>query len=156
MISMADAPLRLVVDASVLIAEIMRRSGRARLAHPSLDLFIPEYTWGEVRHELPKRVDQFARRHMLTLVQQERVLKAGLESVERNVTVVPALSYLPMEAEARWRIARDPRDWPTVALALVLGSGIWTEDRDFLGCGVATWSTSTLTHLLELLDAEDQ
>jgi predicted nucleic acid-binding protein len=153
---MANAPLRLVVDASVLVAELLRGSGRARLAHPSLDLFIPAYTWDEVRHELPKRVDQFAGRHALTLAQQERLLNAGLEAVEIYVTVIADLTYLPLESEARWRIARDPRDWPTVALALVLDSGIWTEDRDFLGCGVATWSTSTLTHLLELLDTENQ
>lgn len=32
-----------------------------------------------------------------------------------------------------------PQPWP-----LVLDAGIWTHDRDFLGCGIATWTTTTL------------
>ncbi len=44
---------------------------------------------------------------------------------------------------------RDPDDAPTVALALALGGdegecGIWTNDGDFLGCGLPTWTTDTL------------
>ena len=35
-------------------------------------------------------------------------------------------------------------DWHTVALALMLNADIWTQDKDFLGCGVATWITETL------------
>ncbi|HEU0020745.1 MAG TPA: PIN domain-containing protein [Dehalococcoidia bacterium] len=42
----------------------------------------------------------------------------------------------------RRRLAgRDEADWPFVALALILGCPIWTEDRDFFGSGVATWAT---------------
>ena len=44
MMTGADRPLRLVVDASVLVAELLRASGRARLAHPALELFLPEET----------------------------------------------------------------------------------------------------------------
>lgn len=39
---------------------------------------------------------------------------------------------------------RDPNDWPAVACALALTAGIWTNDNDFLGTGVATWTTETL------------
>ena len=46
--------------------------------------------------------------------------------------------------EARVRIPRDPDDWPIVAAALSLDWPIWTEDRDFFGCGVATWITNTV------------
>lgn len=38
--------------------------------------------------------------------------------------------------------ARDPMDWPVVAAALVLDCPIWTEDRDFFGVGVPTWTSS--------------
>jgi predicted nucleic acid-binding protein len=37
---------------------------------------------------------------------------------------------------------RDPDDWPVLACALLTGSPIWTEDRDFFGAGVATWTTA--------------
>lgn len=51
------------------------------------------------------------------------------------------------------RIPRDPNDAPTVALALALDCGIWTNDNDFFGCGVPVWTTETL--LLHLEDLED-
>ena len=39
------------------------------------------------------------------------------------------------------RRTRDIEDWPTAALALTLGCPIWTEDADFFGTGIATWTT---------------
>lgn len=36
---------------------------------------------------------------------------------------------------------RDEADWPILALALTLRCPIWTEDKDFFGAGVATWTT---------------
>lgn len=44
---------------------------------------------------------------------------------------------------------RDQRDWPTVALAIVLDAGILTGDNDFLGCGCPTWTVETLRRELE-------
>jgi predicted nucleic acid-binding protein len=64
-------------------------------------------------------------------------------------TVVPEAIYLPYEMEAKERLgARDPDDWPILALALAAGSPIWTEDSDFFGCGVATWTTETVERYL--------
>ncbi|HSW06511.1 PIN domain-containing protein [Aquabacterium sp.] len=37
---------------------------------------------------------------------------------------------------------RDPDDWPALACALALSCPIWTEDADFFGTGVPTWTTS--------------
>lgn len=48
------------------------------------------------------------------------------------------------ESEARARIgARDADDWPAVAGALQFDCPVWTEDEDFFGSGVATWTTAT-------------
>ena len=42
-----------------------------------------------------------------------------------------------------WRISeRDPEGWPALACALMLRCPMWTEDADFFGTGVATWTTS--------------
>ena len=50
--------------------------------------------------------------------------------------------YVDRETEARRRLRGvDESDWPYVALALALNCPIWTEDRDFFGCSVATWTT---------------
>jgi predicted nucleic acid-binding protein len=61
-----------------------------------------------------------------------------VESVDHSV-------YSDYEIAARLRISpRDPDDWPIVATALLLGCPIWTEDQDFFGSGVATWTTGTV------------
>jgi predicted nucleic acid-binding protein len=89
---------------------------------------------------------RLAERAGLTAEESHGLITLCFTAVETNVMIVPEAAYTPLEPEARWRIERDPQDWPTVALALE--AAIWTEDRDFLGCGVATWTTATLTRLL--------
>ncbi len=44
--------------------------------------------------------------------------------------------------------ARDPDDWPIVACSLALNCPIWTEDTDFFGAGVATWTTNRVEYYL--------
>jgi hypothetical protein len=48
--------MRLVVDASTLVAEALRGRGRKLLAHPLLDLFVAADAWSETEHELRKCV----------------------------------------------------------------------------------------------------
>ena len=54
-----------------------------------------------------------------------------------------------IEDEARERSLRDPHDWPVVATALALIAAIWTNDNDFLGTGVATWTSDSLQRWLQ-------
>jgi predicted nucleic acid-binding protein len=66
----------------------------------------------------------------------------ALDSLGKLVRTVDFETYGSMQALARQRLARrDESDWPILASALVLGYPIWTEDTDFFGCGVATWTT---------------
>ena len=66
-----------------------------------------------------------------------------LKAMAGLATIVGDDLYGDFEAEARKRLgARDPEDWPILATALALGCPIWTEDTDFFGCGVATWTSS--------------
>ena len=64
--------------------------------------------------------------------------------LEKIVEFVELRQLAFWEQEARLRIPRDPGDWPVVATALALELPIWTEDRDFFGCGIATWITNTV------------
>jgi predicted nucleic acid-binding protein len=53
--------------------------------------------------------------------------------------------YADFETEARKRLgARDPEDWSILTAALAIGCPIWTEDTDFFGCGVATWTSGSI------------
>jgi predicted nucleic acid-binding protein len=72
-----------------------------------------------------------------------------LEAIEANVVVIDEAVYAAIEEEARARSLRDPHDWPVVATALALSGGIWTNDNDFLGTGVPTWTTETLQRWLD-------
>lgn len=50
--------------------------------------------------------------------------------------------YESLRAAALSRIeSRDPDDWPILAAALMIECPIWTEDQDFFGTGVPTWTT---------------
>ncbi len=65
-----------------------------------------------------------------------------LQEISGTVEQVDRSLYEQHEHPARERIdLRDPDDWPVVAVALLLRLPIWTEDRDFFGSGVATWTT---------------
>jgi predicted nucleic acid-binding protein len=140
--------MRLVVDASTLVAEALRERGRALLAHPTLDLVIAVEALSETEHELRRRTALIAERRRLDLETATRLLDAALAVVNTRVVVFPVAAYEAQLAEARRRIPRDARDAATVALALTLDCGIWTADHDFLGCGVPTWTTgSLLIHL---------
>ncbi len=81
--------------------------------------------------------------------------KRGLDSA----LMFAALGVMPVEwkaagqyedrrEEAEERIAaRDPDDWPTVALALTLDLPIWSQDKDLTDAGIKVFTTG------ELLDA---
>lgn len=75
----------------------------------------------------------------------ESIRTESLNTLMRMVQVVPDEELQEARARAIERIARrDPDDWPAVAAALVLDCPIWTEDADFFGSGVATWTTDTV------------
>ncbi len=59
--------------------------------------------------------------------------------------VVDCGLYEEFEERARLRISsRDADDWPVVATAMLLNAPIWTEDRDFFGSGIATWTSDKI------------
>jgi len=137
-----------VVDASILIEEGFRVRGRQLLQHRTLKLSVATEAWSETQHERRKRIVMLVERGDLTpadaaqLADETAVIDAGLK-------IVPVLGYKQHLDEAAWRIPRDPRDVFTVALALSLNCGIWTNDRDFFGCGLPVWSTEVLRRHLD-------
>lgn len=141
--------MRLVVDTSVLVGELLRMAGRRRLGDDRLDLFLPEQMWDEARVELPRRIAAFARRRHLDRMVRDALVAACLDAIEANVVILDRAVYAALEAEAYDRSLRDPADWPVVAAALALSADIWTNDNDFLGTGVGTWTTETLQRWLD-------
>jgi len=67
---------------------------------------------------------------------------AVLDGIGGIVKIVDRSLYEDYEKLARERVQnRDPDDWPIMAVALLLDLPIWTEDQDFFGGGIATWTT---------------
>lgn len=146
--------MRLITDANVLVAELLRSRGRALIAHPTLELTIAETVWDEAEYELRKRIARMTTRETLTAETGERLLEGALVTANDRIGQIPQAVYGAYEDVARSRIPRDPDDWHTVALALASGADIWTADADFLGCGIATWTTDTLLAHLAYVGAE--
>ncbi|HZO32760.1 MAG TPA: PIN domain-containing protein [Chloroflexota bacterium] len=136
--------MKLAADASALVAESLRARGEHIIKHDDLDIYIAVPTWSEVEHELGRRLTLMVQQGRLEPVRRERVLAETLAALSNNLTIVTEAEYGQHEAEARDRIPQDPNDWPTIALALALGTSIWTADQDFFGCGVPVWTTQTL------------
>jgi predicted nucleic acid-binding protein len=136
--------VRLAADASTLVAESLRLRGEQLIAHVDLTLYIAVPTWSEVVHEVSRRLDALVQHGRFTPDERERVFQERVALLSRRLSVVTEAEYGAFETAARDRIPRDPNDWPTVALALSPGSGIWTGDYDFFGCGVPVWTTQTL------------
>jgi len=75
---------------------------------------------------------------------------AVLNEIRLLVQPVDRELYQEHEQVAQERMsARDIEDWPVVAVAILLGIPIWTEDQDFFGSGVATWTTDRVELYLQ-------
>ena len=133
----------LVVDANILVRAVLGRRVRE----------VIEAYAGEVLFFVSEPAYAEAEEHLAVLVTKRggdpekalallRILSGLLELIGSEV-------YGEFEAEARVRLGqRDPEDWPTLAAALALRCPIWTEDRDFFGCGVATWTSDRVRMFL--------
>lgn len=126
----------LVLDANILIRAVLGTQVRNLiLEHDGNVLFFtPQVCVDDARRYLP---DLLASR--------------GVDPASAMALLDGLLTYIkPLEAEwleeygavAKARLAsRDLDDWPVLAAALALSCPIWTQDADFFGVGVATWTS---------------
>jgi predicted nucleic acid-binding protein len=132
---------RIVLDANILIRAVLGKKVRETIERfaPAVDFWTPDLCYADARRYLPVLFEKRALPSSDALAVLEG-LTGWVKSVERDL-------YASYEREARKRIAaRDADDWPVVAVALLLECPIWTEDADFFGTGIATW-TSDRIHL---------
>jgi predicted nucleic acid-binding protein len=132
----------LVVDANILVRAVLGRRVRDVIESASnVSFFVPETAFVE------------AEEHVAALAAKRgddpEIALAFLRSLGHLVELIGCEVYGQFEVEARERLdKRDPDDWPMLASALALGCPIWTEDTDFFGCGVATWTTDRVQMFL--------
>ncbi|HZR99188.1 MAG TPA: PIN domain-containing protein [Chloroflexota bacterium] len=73
--------MRLVVDASTLVAELLRARGRRLIAHPQLDLLVAADAYSETRHELQRRVARLVDRGYLEARPAHELLAAAFDTI---------------------------------------------------------------------------
>ena len=128
-----------VLDANILIRAVLGRRVRRLIIENART----------VRFFAPTVAYEDARKYLPALLKKRGVDAAGalkvLDALEVIVQPLEVDLYADFQPEALKRIAiRDAEDWPVLACALAIGCPVWTEDADFFGTGVATWTTDRI------------
>jgi predicted nucleic acid-binding protein len=127
----------LVIDANILVRAVLGTRVREIIETYAgqASFFVPEVAYDEAEEHLPGLVVKRGG-------DPDKALRF-LRSLRGLVDLIGSEVYSDFESTARERLGdRDPEDWPILAAALAVGCPIWTEDTDFFGCGVPTWTTS--------------
>jgi predicted nucleic acid-binding protein len=129
----------IVLDANILIRAVLGTRVRELIFENAANVkfFAPDLAYAEAKKYLPallKKRGVDATAAMLVLDRLESIV----QSVEAEL-------YEGARHQALQRIAiRDANDWPVLACAMTLGCPVWTEDADFFGSGVATWTSDRI------------
>jgi predicted nucleic acid-binding protein len=129
-----------VVDANILLRGIFGKSASDILSrYEDVEFYAPGHCLLEARKNVPtiakwKQVDAGNAIQLL-----DQMFDDGM------VVLVHHSFYDHLKKQACARVAKhDPKDWPVIATALFLSAPIWTEDKDFFGSGIATWTTDRI------------
>jgi predicted nucleic acid-binding protein len=126
----------LVLDANILVRAVLGSRVPWLLGKYAayVEFVGPDTVFRKAREELPAILERRG-------VPADTAM-AAFGALSLLVQTIEFETYSPFEPAARQRLARrDEDDWPVLAVALALNCPIWTEDNNFFGCGVATWTT---------------
>jgi predicted nucleic acid-binding protein len=122
--------VKLAADANVLLSAVIGGRARLILTHPAVEELITTET---VYAEVEEYASILGRKKKYT----PEALMLAVASLP--VSIVKSDVYAASTREARKRIGkRDPDDVELLALALHFKIPLWSNDRDFEGCGVSS------------------
>lgn len=133
-----------VLDANILIRAVLgKRVRELILANAAtVKFFAPDVAYADARKYLPALLEKRG--------VASKPAMAVLDSLESIVQPIDVELYAGMQQQAFQRIcARDADDWPVLAVAMTIGCPVWTEDADFFGTGVPTWTTDRIALYFE-------
>jgi predicted nucleic acid-binding protein len=135
-------PPAVVADANVVLSALI--GGRARLVIASQRG--PKCVATQaVAEEIARHLPRLATKRGL----DQALLFAALQVMP--IEWKAAADYEDQRAHAEQRIAaRDPDDWPTVALALKLDLPVWSQDKDLTDAGLQVFTTGDLLDALQV------
>lgn len=126
----------IVLDANILIRAVLGRRVRELIVDSAdvVQFFAPDVAYADARKYLPSLLEKRG-------IKSEPAM-AVLDALESIVRPLELGVYEGLKTQALQRIAiRDADDWPVLACAMTIGCPVWTEDADFFGTGVATWTS---------------
>ena len=126
----------LVLDANILIRAVLGKRVREIIVNNAdkVQFFSPDVAYVDARKYLPSLLEKRG-------IDSESAM-AVLNALETIVRPLEFGVYAGFKTQALERIAtRDADDWPVLACAMAIGCPVWTEDADFFGTGVATWTS---------------
>jgi predicted nucleic acid-binding protein len=129
----------IVLDANILIRAVLGKRVRELIVEhaATVKFFAPDVAYADARNYLPALLEKRG-------VDSTKAMKV-LDSLEAFVQPIEFELYSGLQQQALQRIAiRDADDWPVLACAMTIGCPVWTEDADFFGSGVATWTTDRI------------
>ena len=126
----------IVLDANILIRAVLGKRVRELIVDNTdrVQFFSPDVAYVDARKCLPALLEKRG-------ISSESAM-AVLDALESIVMPLELGVYVGFKTQALQRIAlRDADDWPVLACAMAIGCPVWTEDADFFGTGVATWTS---------------
>ena len=126
----------IVLDANILISAVLGKRVREIIVDNAdkVQFFSPDVAYVDARKYLPSLLKKRG-------VNSDSAM-AVLNALETIVRPLEFGVYAGFKTQALERIAtRDADDWPVLACAMAIGCPVWTEDADFFGTGVATWTS---------------
>ncbi len=131
---------RLVIDANILIRAVLGSQVRHLMEQYCESVAFYTTETNAIEAEFYLSTELAAKRNL-----SESVWRPVFNGVMNTVQIITDDILTEVECKAKARIvSRDVNDWPAVAAALLLDCPIWTEDKDFFGAGVATWTSATV------------
>jgi predicted nucleic acid-binding protein len=129
----------IVLDANILIRAVLGHRVRELISvnAEKIKFYAPDVAYKDARKYLPE------------LLKKRKVFsRSSIEVLDGVAMIVRSVNedfYGDMQHQAMQRISmRDADDWPVLACAMTLGCPVWTEDADFFGTGIATWTTDRI------------
>jgi predicted nucleic acid-binding protein len=126
----------LVLDANILIRAVLGERVRNLILENSekVRFFVPQVCAADAKKYLPEI--------LLGKGLNPDLAIHVLDGLMGHIQLLEDDWLEDFEESARQRMQhRDPDDWPVLAASLALDCPIWTQDADFFGVGVVTWST---------------
>jgi predicted nucleic acid-binding protein len=134
----------IVLDANILIRAVLGRRVRELIdayAVRGVRFFAPDVAFSDAEKYLPPLLEKRGK---------PKDISEAIGYLREIIEPVTPEIYAAFESGARLRLrGRDEDDWTVLASALALACGVWTEDADFFGTGIAVWTTSRIEIFLK-------